>query len=813
MPQSTLRLLFTLTFLLGFSLGAQAQLILSGRVTDSEGEGLPFAAVYKKNTTLGTTTNAEGYYTLRLAPGEHTVVFRFVGYRTAEISLNLQKDSERNIKVEADVVQLQAIEVVAGGEDPAYEVIRQAQAKRKDYLTEVSSYDCDVYIKGLQRLDKAPNAILGINLDLDTGIAYLSESVSKFSYQAPDKTKEIVVSSKVSGNNAAFSYNQATGMMISFYENTVEIEGLGERPFISPIASGAMLFYDYKLEGLVPKDGEMLNKIRVIPKRLGDPVFSGLIYIIEDSWRIHSLDLMLTKDAKINFIDSLQIEQQYAPVNQGPWMLFNQKFEFKLKALGFEGKGYFVGVHSNYELNPIHERGYFGSTTLKVEYGSNKKDSTYWSAVRPVPLTRIEKTDYQVKDSIQAVRESKPYLDSVDAITNRIKPAELFISGISWRNSFEKRSFYLSSLLSSLQFNTVEGFVLAPELTYRQDYEDSRYWRVGLEGRYGFSSKQFYPKISTLWYYNPKKFAYLAMSAGQTVQQYNSLREPIRPYINSFMSLVAGDNYMKLYEKTFLRVRHRGEIKPGLRLDLIFQYEDRTPLFNTTDFSLRDEPNYTANYPANRELGANLMPEHQAAEFQVTLRWVPFQKYIERPDERFSLYPEWPRFNLTYRQGIPSLLGSDVNYGIIDLNITHDVSLGLLGNIEWQVLAGKFLYADELYLPDLYHFNGNRTPFGRFNINYFELLDYYEWSTLDGFFKANYAHHFNGFIFNKLPLLRKLDLQAVGSINYLYTDAIGHYVEVGAGVEHIFKVLRVDYYWGFREGSPTTTGLRFGLGF
>lgn len=813
MPHSILRLLIAVFLVSGFGLTAHAQLILSGRVTDEDGEGLPFAAVYKKNTTLGTTTNAEGFYTLRLVPGEHTVVFRFVGYRTEEITVNLQQDMKRNVRMQADVVQLQAIEVVANGEDPAYEVIRNAQAKRKDYLTEVTAYDCDVYIKGLQRLDKAPNAILGINLDLDTGIAYLSESVSKFSYQSPDKTKEIVVSSKVSGNNSAFSYNQATGMMISFYENTIEIVGLSERPFISPIASGAMVFYDYKLEGLIPKDGEMINKVKVIPKRDGDPVFSGYIYIIEDSWRIHSLDLMLTKSANINFIDSLQIEQQYAPVPQGPWMLFNQSFEFKLQALGFEGRGYFVGVHSNYELNPIHERGYFNSTTLKVEYGSNKKDSVYWAAVRPVPLTRIESTDYEVKDSIQAVRESKPYLDSVDAITNKVKPAELLISGVTWRNSYRKRSFNVSSLLNSVQFNTVEGFVLSPEFAYRQDSEDARYWRLALETRYGFSSQKLYPKLSGIWYYNPQRFSYLALSGGQTVQQFNSLREPIQPYINSLMSLAAGDNYMKLYEKTFFRLRHRGELRPGMRLDAILQYEDRQPLFNTTDFSFRKDPEYTANYPVVNELGANLMPAHQAAEFQLTLRWVPFQKYIERPDERFSLYPEWPRFNLSYRQGIPSLLGSDVNYGMIDLNITHDVSLGLLGSIEWQVLAGKFLYVEDIYLPDLYHFNGNQTPFGRFNINYFELLDYYEWSTVDGFFKANYSHHFNGFIFNKLPLLRKLDLQAVGSLNYLYTDALGHYLEVGAGVEHIFKVLRVDYYWGFRQGSPANTGIRFGLGF
>lgn len=793
---------------------AEAQLLVTGRVTDSMGEGLPFAAVYKKSTTQGTTTNADGYYTLKLSPGKHTVVFRYVGYKTEEFEIDLLQDVQRDMVLEPDVVQLQAIEVVANGEDPAYAVIRQAIAKRKEHLNEVNAYDCDVYIKGLQRLDKAPDAILGINIEIDTGIAYLSESVSKFSYQRPGKTKETVISSKVSGDNAAFSYNQATGMILSFYENTVDIVGLSERPFISPIAAGAMLFYEYKLEGFIEKDGLLINKIKVRPRRSSDPAFTGHIYIIEDTWRIHSLNLLLTKENNINFIDSLTIEQQYAPVDEGPWMLFNQKFNFKLNAFGFKGQGYYVGVHSNYALDPIHPKGYFNSTILKVEEESNKRDSSYWAVSRPIPLTGIEQNDYQVKDSIRIIKESKPYLDSIDAVNNKVKPLEVFVTGVTFRNSFEKRSLSVSPLLNSVQFNTVEGVVISPEFSLRRSFDDNRFYEISASPRYGISSEQFYPSVSAIYSYNPKRYSYAAISMGHTVQQFNP-DNPIRPYINSFMTLFSGENFMKLYEKTFVRLRHRGELAPGLRLDVIAQFEDRSPLFNTNDFSFASEENtdFTPNSPVNVERGDVTMPAHQAADFQLSLRWIPFQKYIDRPDERFSLYPEWPRIILTYRQGVSGIFGSDVDYSTIDLKISHDLSFGLGGYAEWQVRGGTFLSANEVFLPDFFHFNGNRTPFGKFNLNSYELLDYYQFATQDAYFKANYSHHFNGFIFNKLPLIRKLDLQAVGTVHYLYTDVLGHYVELGVGIEHIFKVLRVDFYTGFREGNNTDTGLRFGLGF
>ena len=164
-------------------------------------------------------------------------------------------------------------------------------------------------------------------MDTSSGIAYLSESVSKYSFSRPDKIREQMISSKVSGDNRAFSFNQASEMNIDFYENIVKPGNISPRGFISPVSASAMLYYNFRLDGTYLENDIWINRIEVTPKRKADPVFSGYIYIQDGSWRIHSTDLLLTKDAQIQFVDSLRISQVYIPAgkNKKVWMPGDRK--------------------------------------------------------------------------------------------------------------------------------------------------------------------------------------------------------------------------------------------------------------------------------------------------------------------------------------------------------------------------------------------------------------------------------------------------------------------------------------------------------
>src|SRR5580658_1099888 len=156
-------LLFTLFLLAGFSVFSQ-EVSISGKITDDHNKAVPFASVYIKNTTKGTSANSEGEYILQLKPGVYEVQYKAVGYKQESRKLNLSTSQVVNIALKTETYQLKDVVVSAGGEDPAYAIIRKAIKKRKSHLNEVNAYTVEVYIKGLQKLLAAPKKFMGIDV-------------------------------------------------------------------------------------------------------------------------------------------------------------------------------------------------------------------------------------------------------------------------------------------------------------------------------------------------------------------------------------------------------------------------------------------------------------------------------------------------------------------------------------------------------------------------------------------------------------------------------------------------------------------------
>jgi len=829
----------SLKFILPLCLISSALLAQTGikGVTKSEGgEILPFFTVYIKGTTIGTTSNASGNYFLKSPAGAHVIVGQHVGYKVIEKQVRVQEG--RTTKVDfilpEQALQLRTVVVTAGDEDPAYRVIREAMGKRKFYENEVNAFRADAYLKGLFRLDKRPDQILGQKITVDTGIVYLSESVSRFSFERPDKVSEVMISSKVSGNEQGFSFNQASDFNINAYSRNIDLDM--EREYVSPISNQGFLFYDYELLGVFEESGRLINKIKLLPKRSTDPVFEGVIYIVEDEWRFHAIDLLVTKSRGLEFIDSLKVNQVFAPVDHDIWMPLSQRFSFQFGTFGFKGSGYYVGVYSNYEIEPNYElykrageyqkkfanekdrdlfqKEDFTAEVLLVEEGSNERDSTYWEKIRPVPLTEIEVEDYRVKDSIRVVKESKPYKDSVDAETNKLTIGNIFLTGYTHSNSMKEQYWSTPSVLSLFQFNTAEGFVTEVQSTYwKQIKERTKYW-IRPSIRYGFSNERFNAKLEASYRKLDDKFTRFYVGGGRYISQFNE-EGTLLPFINSYVTLLGGDNYLKIFEKSFAYARFQQEVKNGILFTGNLEYAARDTLTNTTDFTWAraENVNFTSNQPVSDELSETGFASHQALIATARVRFRIKQKYATRPDRKFIYTSKYPEFVLTYKKAIKAF-GTDLDYDFVELRVTDEMPLGLVGTSNWAIAGGGFLNKNELTFVDFRHFAGNQTSFsqiGRFLK--FELLPFYQFSTSDAFIEAHYEHHFNEFIFNKLPVVKKLNLQAVGSMNYLYTDTLGNYIELGAGVEHIFKFMRVDYYWAYRGGDFFARGLRVGVGF
>lgn len=812
---------------------------IKGFTKSDSGESLPFATVYVKGTTNGTTSNASGEFYLKLPPGQYTIVAQYVGYFVQEkiIKVGVGEQVKNNFILKEQALQLQTVVITASDDNPANRIIREAIRKRKFYENEVKAFKNDAYIKGLFRLDKRPDKILGQKITIDTGIVYLSESVSKFSFERPNKIREVMISSKVSGNEQGFSFNQASDFIINMYEKNYANDVLGERVFISPISNQAFLYYDFEWLGFFEENGKLINKIKLLPKRSTDPVFEGYVYVVENDWRFHSVDFMATKARGIEFTDSLRINQVFAPTEFDIWMPISQKFEFQYGGFGFKGSGYFIGIYSNYEVEPNYElfktaglydstfqkkeekklftKEDFGAEVLKVEKGSNERDSMYWKKIRPLPLTKIEVVDYQTKDSIRLVKESAPYKDSVDVETNKLTVGNILLTGYTHSNSFKEEYWTLPAITGMLQFNTVEGFVPEFQPTYfKQIDERTKYW-VRPSMRYGFSNERFNAKLEASYRVLDDKFTRYYVGGGRYTSQFNE-SDAIPVFINSYVTLVSGDNYMKIFEKSFGYFRFFQEVRNGLTLTANLEYASRDTLSNTnTDYTWTKAENrsFTSNEPINKELANTGFASHQAfiATFDFRIRFG--QTYATRPDRKFVYSSKYPEVHVKYKKGMKAI-GSDVNFDFVRIMVTDEMRLGLTGTSNYSIAIGGFLNKKSVTFVDYHHFTGNQTSLSQVNGELkFELLPFYIYSTTNAYLETHFEHHFNEFILNKIPLIKKLNLQAVASVNYLKTKTVGDYVELGAGIEHIFKFMRVDYWWGIGNDDLTRQGFRIGVGF
>ncbi len=803
-----------------FSVFSQNLYTIKGRITNIKGNALEYATVYVKVAEIGVTTNEQGDYSLRLPAGNYEIGFQYVGYEPKYENVTLNGDMILDIELKSESTVLEEVVINANElQDPAYNIIRQAQAKRKYYLQEeIKAYQCKVYVKSLQKLQKRPSTLFGRNIVVDTGVVYLSESVSELSYQQTNKWFEKMVSSRTSGNNRGFSFNQARESWVNLYEN-INAKEMTERGIVSPIANNAMSYYRYRLENSFVESGKTVHKIKLIPRRQNAPACGGYVYIMDSTWRIHSADLYIKKNV-VDFVDSVVVHQVYKPlksVNEkngtDVWIPFSQKVQFWFNAFGFKGNGYLVTMFSQYNLTPNFPKKFFKNEVFRVEKEANKQDSLYWREIRPMPLTTEEVKDYRRKDSIMIIKETKVYKDSVDNKRNKFRLGNLFLSGYTYYRSYNNLSIAMPALPAMLSFNTVEGVVLNFAPTFRKRYEDRHSLWISPTIRYGFSNEIWQAKGELRYLFNPKRQASFSVEGGQFVEQI-SRTTSVSPFINTVYSLLDEQNFMKLYQKAFGKITYEHNILRGVRLNTVLEYAQRQPLQNTSDYRMRDVDGrtYTPNVPEVTENTNPSFERNNMLMWATTLTFNFGQKYITYPDRIFTTDSPFPTFMVNYRKGL-SVLDSQVDYDFLMLRIFDDTRLGMFGESEWQIEGGTFVNTAQMNFVDYRHFIGNQTLLRSNEAWTYQLLPYYMASTKEYYAKAHYEHHFNGFLTNSIPFIKKLKWQLVASANYLYTPKFGNYAEIGAGFEHIFSILRIDYFTSWKDGQLYDTGLRIGLGF
>jgi hypothetical protein len=392
---------------------AQAQ-SLRGRITDTKGVPMPSASVYITELRQGTTSNNEGYYEITLPSGSYTVSFQFLGYVPVTRNFTLSgEDVTADITLAEQLFEIPAVRVSASGRDPAYFIMRKAIGMAPFHLNQVKMYRAEVYIRGGGTIDKIPEMlkrrmkIEANNGEFKEGKYYFSESVSIITFNAPDKYINRVISSNSSEQLSQGQVSPMDYIEASFYQPVLA------EVAISPLAPNAFSHYTFTFLGSSSQGDYVIDKIRVTPRRKSQQLFTGVIYIVEDLWAIHSLDL--TND---NMAGTIRVRQLYTPVEAGIWMPVSHEFNANISLMGVKARAAYTSAVKYLEVEPDRSLPRPPSYTLAAETDpEGESDAVAKSATQREIETILQKDDLTARDMSRLAR-----LNEKNAKQTREKP-------------------------------------------------------------------------------------------------------------------------------------------------------------------------------------------------------------------------------------------------------------------------------------------------------------------------------------------------------------------------------------------------------
>jgi hypothetical protein len=490
--------LLSVFFLLSCAAGISNAQVLNGNIKDQSGNPIPYATVYISEIRQGTTANSKGDYSLKLPAGNYTVTIQSLGYEPVYLKITLfDQPVTRDVVLPVQYYQIPEVRVTASGEDPAYIIMRKVIGMAPYYLNNISSYKAEVYLKGNLVIKNIPRIIerqlrvqqkKGEEIKLKDGDSFFMESYNEIRFTAPDRYFQRVISQNSTFPEQGNEISPMTFIKASFYQP--EIAEMA----ISPLSPSAFSHYNFKYIGLSMQGDYVINKIQVIPKRKSQQLFEGTIFIIEDLWCLHSVDLI-----NENIAGKIRIQQLYVPVQDDIWLPASHKFDVDISILGVKAvAGYGSSVKylevtpntalkkpetittntpskslaesnkapvskSDEQINKILSKDELTNSDMvklsrlmekkseksqpdsirknlevkdrtiqRVEKDAGKKDSIYWEMVRPIPLSDAEKKAIRVSDSVKALRELREIKQDTVVYSGERKKKNAFLNTLRY---------------------------------------------------------------------------------------------------------------------------------------------------------------------------------------------------------------------------------------------------------------------------------------------------------------------------------------------------------------------------------------------
>jgi hypothetical protein len=725
----------------------------------------------------------------------------------------------------------------------------------------------------------------GSALTIKEGDVFMMESYNEIEFTAPDNYVQKVISVNSTFPDAGDDISPMDFINASFYQPIlVDVA-------ISPLSPQAFSHYNFKYQGATPQGNIIINKISVIPKRKSQQLFEGIIYIIEDLWCLYSVDLTNENIAGRINVRQLYIPVQndiWMPVSHN-FKVDLEIIGIRAEASYGSSVKYIEvtpnsslrkpeSVDVNYFGRPVREQpqedlpptknqekideildknelsnrdmvrlarlmekeseetlpdSVVNNLEIKdnrittVEEGAGDKDSTYWAAIRPIPLSEREIESIRIRDSINTetslrkMRQDTIPGESPKKEKRFIRTLDYISFGHTWHDT-SGFSFRFGGLLDleNFSFNTVDGFVHGLDFGISKRWNDNISLSVNPDIYYAFSREKVMWRVNTSFSYNRNRQQQFFFRAG-TISRDIGTGGSINTFLNTITSLFFEKNYLKLYENRYYAFGHRGRISLGTHLELTAEYDDRRVLENNTSFAFINTSNeYTDNIPDNFYLSSEAdsmyaLRDQKHFELVTRITYTPRQKYRVFDDVKVPWGSEWPTFSLTWKHGINEFAEPTEQYKHYDMlrfEVSKNHELGAFSELRWRVRTGGFLNKKHLTWYDFFHFNEQPLPV---LINdyqdAFRLSGYYSLSTPDFFGEVHMKYTTPYLLLKYLPGLSNTLMRENLSISWLGSEFHQSYTEIGYSITELLLVGELGVYAGFRNLKYENVGVRLVL--
>lgn len=789
---------------------AQTSYTITGRVTDAAtGEGIPFASIAVKGRTTGTTSDGNGRYSLRLPQVSDSLLVLSLGYQTRSYAILPQPSQVIDAQLMTTATKLQEVKVYAKGGDPAYRVMREAVRRRAQFdPAQLTAYQYDSYTKiegyinNFNRTGKKgrrPGPI-GRLLGKLPAIAdangqpavpvFISETFSNFYARSnPVKLKEYILKSHVTGVGVSDGglIAQLTGasfQQYNFYRNSLFVL---RKDIPSPVGSQWETVYTFRLKDTVALSGTVCYEIEFTPKRATDLAFSGTVWIDTLYKALTQVDARVDKRANINFVDELHIAQEWASTPSGVRFPIQTQVTIDTDEPAPRAPGAlirFFATARNIVANQPKEPGFYDPS---VELADNfrETDAHFWQSVRPDSLSVDEWRAMRVVDSVRNVPIVKV-------------AGEIIKLGVLGYKPIDKWNVDVGPILYSYASNSVEGHRF--RLGLRTNSGFSRKWLLSGYVAYGTLDQTVKYSANIEYILSRKPWTVVGVRRSYDLERVGVSADNI-----GNNSLFAAYSRFGTIRRPYFQeenlVYFRRELGRGFTQTLALRNRTFEPLF---PFAFR---------PQLRDQDQSVRSDYRVTELISETRFAPDEIMLQNDNVRVSTgATRKPIYTLRYTVGVRDVLGGNFAYQRIALSMKHSFRMGVLGRTYYSLGAG--IIPDRVPYPLLYTPLGNESSF--YVGNAYNLMNYFEF-ICDRWATVQFEHNFGGLLFNRLPVLRQLKWRELITAKVLFgsvssanlgtipaTDAMGRpvegfsslngmpYVEVGYGIDNIFKVLRLD---------------------